>query len=92
MSQNLLRPVPAQQILKSAAPQPSDPSIKQWSAPLQPMRAPGYMLFCGQPGHFARDFAARNQARKPPTPAVHEDQVNYCEDTVASECTGPNFL
>ena len=42
----------------------------------------------GKPGHFARECQTSDQARKPAAPASHDDQVNYCEATVTSECTG----
>ena len=45
----------------------------------------------GQPGYFARECPAEDQARKPQPPVTQFDQVNYREDEVASECTGPLF-
>ena len=70
--------------------QPSTPSGKQ--VPLQPMRVPQRNCFkSGQPGYFARECPTKELARKPRNPAAQDDQVKYCEETLASDCTGPIF-
>ena len=62
-------------------------------APLHPMRATqGACSNCGQTDDFAREGPVGDRSRKPMKPPAHDDeQVNYCEDTVASECPGLIF-
>ena len=77
MPQNVLLPPLAQENVKPVAPQLSAPSVKQVLLPLQPMRAPqGACFKCAQPGHFARECLARDQARQLMDPAAYDDQVN----------------
>ena len=90
LPQKVLPPPQIQKNIQPAIPQPNTPSMKQ--IPLPPMRIPqGICFHCGLPGHFARQCPTKDQARKPQIFAAPDNQVNYCEEMLASDCTGQIF-
>ena len=84
--QNVLPPPQVQQNMKPVIPEPSTLSLKQLS--LQPMRAP--KLLVSTVANLVIS-PPENVVRKPQPLMAQDDQVNHCEDAIASEGTGPVF-
>ena len=86
--QNVLPRSPLQHKLKPAAPQSCAPSMEQRHSNI---RGPqGACFNCEKPGRFAYKFPLRRPSRKT-NGSSFSDQGNFCENTLAPECTGPVF-